>query len=1082
MAEQTLSKLAKDIWPHLIHRVEAATKHGRGGSGTTGGGGGSDLTAHAGKDYIEAHPTNDPAINRNGTYYSYGFGITGGISTDEANNLTLMFDAVGQAGGGTIIVRSTNGTDPIYLSKLATLGYSNVNVKFISPVVYGADGGLRIMGELSLTAPRPGNLSCNLASNSYEDVNGRTVLPLRPGHGAFLSVGDTIVIRGLNDITGKAVQRDISVVYAIAGDDVTVVDELEYEFQDTYTATDSPITSSDWGPDATTGTTIYIWDGSLFTGNITAGAMTVVVADASVFSVGDLVIVRDNRTEWDMNNSAIRSSLLPYRNAANQEMAKVLAVDVGTDTVTLDHALTRSYLTANYGGLFVILPVENSSISGARITYIADQVTRSSHSLQIFYAENCHVFDNHIDGSGGRRGQAIRISTSYQCSAYRNYVDTAKFNESGDGYGISVYNGATFTRIYNNVVTHCRHSILLQCATHTSIYGNESRDDLISGIDLHGVLSIGTHIFGNFITRSNGNTTDSSNGSGIRIGNTSHTCGDLDTTVEDNFIIGYFTGDGTESAIDFIPASKGLVLRNNTLVDCSDGIRFTRNSSHITPTQTAENISIEGNTLRRCAVPFDIDGASTGFISKLTVKGNISDGNTKHFVFIDVLVALNCCDNIIINPVATTGEYGYSFLRVDGLLCDNNRAHKANKGIYLKNCASAVVTNNILTATIDVVPFLDDGGNTSLIYVNNIDANVSVSDEAAQDAVGTILVDTATIDFTYTDATPSITADVINDSITNAKLANVATSTIKGRSTAGTGDPEDLTASQAATIIAAAAEFVEAAQDAIGAALVDTATIDLTYTDATPAITADVIDDSITFAKMQNITTDRLLGRDTASSGNTEEISLGASLEFSGSGSIQRAALTGDVTAAANGNATTIANDAVTNAKLANMAASTFKGRVTASTGDPEDMTVAQAHSLLVATGTWTPTIAGSTTAGTHTYTTQVGTYVKIGTLVLVQFNLKINAKDGAMAGNVRIAGYPFTSKNTTNAHHAVNIGYWGSLATSIVRVHGLLSPNNTVSTLYLATAAAATVTIMVTADVQNGTELIGSCVYQADA
>src|SRR5687768_11883952 len=66
-------------------------------------------------------------------------------------------------------------------------------------------------------------------------------------------------------------------------------------------------------------------------------------------------------------------------------------------------------------------------------------------------------------------------------------------------------------------------------------------------------------------------------------------------------------------------------------------------------------------------------------------------------------------------------------------------------------------------------------------------------------------------------------------------------------------------------------------------------------------------DDSITFAKMQNIATDRLIGRDTAGSGNPEEISLATSLEFTGSGGIQRSALTGDVTASAGSNTTTIA-------------------------------------------------------------------------------------------------------------------------------------------------------------------------------
>lgn len=44
------------------------------------------------------------------------------------------------------------------------------------------------------------------------------------------------------------------------------------------------------------------------------------------------------------------------------------------------------------------------------------------------------------------------------------------------------------------------------------------------------------------------------------------------------------------------------------------------------------------------------------------------------------------------------------------------------------------------------------------------------TDEKAQDAVGTILVDSSTIDFTYNDATPSITGGVIDGSITTTKL------------------------------------------------------------------------------------------------------------------------------------------------------------------------------------------------------------------------------------------------------------------------------------------------------------------------
>lgn len=75
------------------------------------------------------------------------------------------------------------------------------------------------------------------------------------------------------------------------------------------------------------------------------------------------------------------------------------------------------------------------------------------------------------------------------------------------------------------------------------------------------------------------------------------------------------------------------------------------------------------------------------------------------------------------------------------------------------------------------------------------------NDEQAQDAVGTILVDTATIDLTYNDAAPSITADVKTDSITNTLLANMPASTFKGRGSGSAGDPQDLTAAQAISIL-----------------------------------------------------------------------------------------------------------------------------------------------------------------------------------------------------------------------------------------------------------------------------------------
>jgi hypothetical protein len=55
---------------------------------------------------------------------------------------------------------------------------------------------------------------------------------------------------------------------------------------------------------------------------------------------------------------------------------------------------------------------------------------------------------------------------------------------------------------------------------------------------------------------------------------------------------------------------------------------------------------------------------------------------------------------------------------------------------------------------------------------------------------------------------------------------------------------------------------------------------------------------------------------------------------------------TGDVTSVGDGT-TTISNNAVSNAKLADVATNTIKGRVSASTGDPEDLTPSQVRTLL---------------------------------------------------------------------------------------------------------------------------------------
>ena len=59
--------------------------------------------------------------------------------------------------------------------------------------------------------------------------------------------------------------------------------------------------------------------------------------------------------------------------------------------------------------------------------------------------------------------------------------------------------------------------------------------------------------------------------------------------------------------------------------------------------------------------------------------------------------------------------------------------------------------------------------------------------------------------------------------------------------------------------------------------------------------------------------------------------------------------------------------------------------------------------------GTWTPTLAASTTNPTPTYTKQQGTYTKVGDIVHASVDLRWSAFTGG-SGNLQISGLPFTT------------------------------------------------------------------------
>jgi hypothetical protein len=731
--------------------------NGRPGLATIVSGGGTDAATQG---YVASH-IQDPDT---GIYYGHHWGIHGGLE-DESARLQTMLNEVGELGGGRVVIRARNPTDSIVIHKLTSIYYNNVWLEFRSPQKLNAVGGLRIMGSMLEYVRAPATAGGKLDVNAVE---GDTELVLATSPTSMQAsdfiVGDYIVVRGLNRADGNAIQKQYLFVTAIntGTNTLTVHSELEYTFQPTYTTGDSPIDSSEYGPDATTGTVIKVIASGLAIADVTRGLYEFEVTNLVNFAVGQIVRLADTRNEFDINPSAIRSSLLPYENECNMEFARIIKITAttgGQGIVTLDHAVSKEYLTANYASISVVTPVENSRIIGVDITYDEVQTSKNYHAVTVAFGLNCKVNDAHVYGYGYRRGQGVRTSDSYLCGGENILVEGGLFDGpdplspgsgSGENYGVTDYK-STGT-VYTNCRTKdCRHGYLVQASTLFTFRDCQSWGAFISDFDLHGLRETDGLIENCLAVGGNQHTPDASDHIGFQPGNTSHTVGSHHIIFRNCIAIGY--KETNAAGFSYCPDSSNIEFNGCQVYDSYWGITFRRNSYQCLPVQDCENIRIINSTFYDCTdravrvigAPVTVGTSSVGKIKGLTIKGCQTVRCSRHYVIDGNFGVENLImeGNDILDPIATTGEYAYDIKDINGVNSfRNNGAIGANKGMRLENVLAATVVTNVLTPTLESVAFTDAGGNTGLQYVDVFSGGSGIA-ATIVDAKGDLIVATA---------------------------------------------------------------------------------------------------------------------------------------------------------------------------------------------------------------------------------------------------------------------------------------------------------------------------------------------------
>lgn len=119
--------------------------------------------------------------------------------------------------------------------------------------------------------------------------------------------------------------------------------------------------------------------------------------------------------------------------------------------------------------------------------------------------------------------------------------------------------------------------------------------------------------------------------------------------------------------------------------------------------------------------------------------------------------------------------------------------------------------------------------------------------------------------------------------------------------------------------------------------------------------------------------------------------------------------------------------------------------------------------------GTFTPTLAGASTAGTGwAYSVQSGSYTRIGRMVFFTARVALTALGAGAAGSLEFGGLPYPVRNGNNYYAACQVAGFGNLATSVVGLSARAEVNTSKITFFKLTAAATGESTVTVADLSS--------------
>jgi len=638
--------------------------------------------------------------------------VQGDIDNDQTKVLQDLIDNLSEETGGTLNIDSSE--TGVYLNAALNVK-SNVHVNFKCPVFLGTYGQLRIYGGFDETP------SDNLPQVRSDLTAGTKTIYCGTGAESLASnysVGDRVIIRGMSDGNGQAIEIQEATVASVdtENNNITIEEDLEYSFRAEYPSGDY---EANFGVVDRTYITFITF--TTLSANANRGETSISINDASGFSAGDYLFFGDNKTPSTLAGESTNT----YRHEVNK------VISISDTTISLENALCHDYSTSYSAYITKMNIVENASIKGAKVNYNAEPDSFTINAFTIAYAKDCYIRDCQVENEGTytSKGHGFRVDRSINCSVENCTVFAPEHVDSAEGYGFTIYR-ANHNTINNCRAYGCRHSYLLfRGASNNRLSNILSINARVSDLDFHGGDEFNNVIDG--FTIVGGDQKYGSNLSAIKFGNEYHVTGCYNNIVRNGTVSGY-KGYG----IDLVPVSQNNLVENVTFNNIDQLIRcvdLSRDGTLVASDNIIRNCVINTINTDLGTIDSTVNGGNSQIVDNLTIENCLFKKIDTYFKTFKNTTNCKILGNTFIDGMENiTDPWFIDANNSDNLLISGNSIYKGTKFVKIKDCTGFICKDNRLSDFYDTVVLDDVSGNNSYIFENNDIEGFSETYETSQ--------------------------------------------------------------------------------------------------------------------------------------------------------------------------------------------------------------------------------------------------------------------------------------------------------------------------------------------------------------